>query len=120
MKTRWTISLSGVKVRAFHGVHSFEKEKGNDFVVSVNVRPYAEELQVSNLASTVDYENLYKIIQEEMKVTSDLMEEVAKRIGERILNEHPICNELEVSISKLEPQTMPGATEAKVTLLLSR
>ena len=120
MKTGWTISLSGVKVRAFHGVHSFEKEKGNDFIVSVKVKPHPEELHVGNLDSTIDYENLYKIILEEMQVTSGLMEEVAKRIGEKIFSEHAICQELEISISKLVPETMPGVGEANVTLSLSR
>lgn len=120
MNTRWVISLPKIKVRAFHGIHSFEKKEGNDFEVSLKVIPEIDSSLENSLDSTIDYEHLYRIVNEEMEIASDLLEDVARRISRRIMREQPTCREVETSISKLHPKTMPNCESARVTITMSR
>jgi dihydroneopterin aldolase len=120
MRSKWVISLRGIKIKAFHGLYEFEKKEGNNFLVDVSVKLTDDQLTISDLDSTVNYENLYKIVVEQMKIPTDLLEEVVKRIGEKILEEYKIVSLVEVSLAKLNPPMMDDCAEAKVTIKLSR
>ena len=61
---------------------------GSDYRVDLSVKANLSKSAITdNLSDTVDYVHLNKIVKEEMAVRSHLLEEVAKRIIDRILDE---------------------------------
>jgi dihydroneopterin aldolase len=55
------------------------------------------------LADTIDYVHLNKIVKEEMDKRSKLLESVCQRIIDRILIEINLVDEVKVAVSKINP-----------------
>ena len=92
---------------------------GSDYRVDLEVT--ADLTRASNtdrLSDTVDYVVLHAIIREEMGIRSKLLESVAARILDRILNEVPAVSSGEISISKINPPI--GGDVEQVTVILSK
>ncbi len=98
------IYLKDIRLYAYHGCMEEEEKIGSDYVVNLKVKT---DLKVSsitdNLEDTVDYVGLNNIVKEEMKKRSKLLENVAERIVNRILNEHPSVVKATVSVAKKNP-----------------
>ena len=71
-----------------------------DLKVKANLKPSAKS---DNLADTVDYVHLNRIVKEEMAIRTKLLETVAKLILDRILLEIPKVDEARIKVSKLNP-----------------
>ena len=74
--------------------------------------------ETDELADTVDYVHLNKIVKQEMAIRSKLLEHVAKRILDRILLEIPMVTKADVAVSKLNPPI--GGNVAMVTIEMSK
>lgn len=84
------IELKGLRFTAKHGVLPQERVVGGDYVVSVRVGCNLEKaVESDNVEDTLNYAELYQIINKEMQTPSCLLEHVAGRIGERILERFP-------------------------------
>ena len=103
--TAWgTVSLEGMAFFARHGFYEEERKLGNRYEVDIAVETPLENAALHDeLADTVNYEGLYRIVREEMEKPSKLLEHVAGRILERICREFPAIHAVEVSISKFNP-----------------
>ena len=86
-----SIFLDEVRIHAYHGVMPQENEVGQDFLVS------------ARCGVTLDYSLLYRLIEEEMHKTSQLLEHVAGRIADRVFAEFPKVMSLDLRITKLNP-----------------
>ena len=99
-----TIKVKNIRVYAYHGCLIEEGKIGSDYRVDLKVKADLSKSAVTdNLEDTVDYVHLNKIVKQEMAIRSKLLEEVAKRILDRILTEIPIVKEAKVAVSKLNP-----------------
>lgn len=115
------ISLKGLAFKAYHGYYDEEQEKGNRFSVDIEVSTDFEEAAINDdLNGTVDYEKLYILVQEEMQITSRLLESVVVRIANRVLIGLPIVTEVSVRLSKYNPPIGGACDEAVVTLTKKR
>src|SRR5687768_4284083 len=113
------ISLEGLEFHAFHGVYPHERESGNWFEVDIAVETNILEGAIDDdLEKTVNYEILYQFVKEEMEKPSKLLETVAEKIVERVLNELPGVLQVELKISKINPPI--GGKCKKATLWLQR
>ena len=113
------IKIKNIRVYAYHGCLVEEGKIGSDYRVDVAVKADLSKSAISdNLADTVDYVHLNKIVKEEMAIRSKLLEEVAKRILDRILKEIPIVKKAEVAVSKLNPPI--GGNVAMVTIEMNK
>jgi dihydroneopterin aldolase len=113
------IKIKNIRVYAYHGCLVEEGKIGSDYRVDLTVKANLSKSSISdNLADTVDYVHLNKIVKEEMAIRSKLLEEVAKRILDRILNEIPIVKSAKVEVSKLNPPI--GGNVAMVTIEMSK
>jgi dihydroneopterin aldolase len=74
--------------------------------------------QSDNLADTVDYVHLNKIVKQEMAIRSKLLETVVKRILDRIFMEIPMVEKADVAVSKINPPI--GGNVAMVTVEMSK
>jgi len=98
------IKVENIRVFANHGCLTEETKIGSDYRVDLEVKANLQPSAKSDLLSdTVDYVFLNRIVREEMKRPTHLLETVAKRILVRILNESEMVNKVTVAISKLNP-----------------
>ena len=113
------IELSGMHFHAFHGCIEEEKENGNDFVVDFRCRYQIKEAALSDDHSlTLDYSKVYDIVAVQMALPSDLLENVAARIFDSILQAFPELEEMELKVTKLNPPVAGRTDSASVTLTL--
>jgi dihydroneopterin aldolase len=106
-----TISLHGAEFFAYHGFYPEEQKLGSKFIVDVEVSFIPlDNLKNDNLGNTVDYEQLHKIVDEQMKQTRKLIETVAQAIAGQIKDQFPFVEKIQVSIKKLNP-TLSGKVE---------
>lgn len=99
-----SIKLKNIRTFSFHGCLIEESKIGSDYSVNLKVKTDLRKSSISDdLADTVDYVHLNKIVVEEMAIRSKLLEHVAQRIIIRIFKEIPAISTINVSVSKLNP-----------------
>jgi dihydroneopterin aldolase len=98
-----TISLNNVRFRAYHGLHPEERQKGNDFVVNMQVSYAAQQGVIASLDDTIDYAGLFTIINEAMQQPVDLLETLVQTIAYAVHKQFSHVKEVIVSVEKLNP-----------------
>lgn len=81
-----SIEVRGLRLRAQHGWYEEERVQGNEFEVDVlvDLAPGFGKNTANELRNTLNYEQIYSIVIEEMAITSKLLEEVVERIEKRV------------------------------------
>ncbi|MEJ2004509.1 MAG: dihydroneopterin aldolase, partial [Cyclobacteriaceae bacterium] len=116
-----SIILEGLQFKAYHGYYQEEREKGNHFEVDLRVETdFSKASFDDELHGTVDYEELYRIIEEEMQHPSKLLEKVVSRIADRILSEFPVVESVEIKLAKLNPPIKGSCRSAAIIESRSR
>ncbi|MBL4677083.1 MAG: dihydroneopterin aldolase [Mucilaginibacter sp.] len=98
------VALEGVEVFAYHGFYPEEQKIGTRFLIDVQVSfrqkgSFADD----TLNHTVNYEELYTIIKEEMAITRKVIETAAEAILERVKISFTFIETAEVTIKKQTP-----------------
>ncbi|MCC8426154.1 dihydroneopterin aldolase [Mucilaginibacter sp. UR6-11] len=111
------IALHGAEFFAYHGFYPEEQKLGNSFIVDIDVEftPLGK-VSEDELANTVNYEQLYDIACEEMKIPRKLIETVAEAIIDEIKRQYAFVDRIQLSIKKLTPLTGAKTKYASVTL----
>jgi len=113
------VKVKNIRVYAYHGCMVEEGKIGSEYRVDVavkaNLTPSANS---DELADTVDYVHLNKIVKEEMALRAKLLEHVALRVMKRIFKEIPLVDKAKVSISKINPPI--GGNVALVSVVLKK
>lgn len=79
------ISLAGLEFQAHHGVYAEERERGNTFMVDISIETNTSKAEISDqLEDTLDYVEVFDIIQTEMNIPSNLLEHVGYRIIQKL------------------------------------
>lgn len=98
------IYISNVRFHAFHGVTEMERTVGCNFVVDLRIAvPLERSMKTDDLADTVSYADVYKIVKTEMMTASKLIENVAWRIGEAVCDAYPQITAVDVKVMKENP-----------------
>ena len=98
------ITVSGIKLYAFHGCMQEEEKIGSDYVVDVVLESdLSEAANSDDLALTVDYVAVNKIVTDQMAIRAKLLEHVARRIIDKLANNYPEIISMQVSVAKLNP-----------------
>ena len=98
-----TISLNNVRFRAYHGMQPEERQKGNDFVVNMHASYRPNAGIITSLGDTIDYAELFDIINTTMQKPVDLLETLVQNIAHAAHQKFPQLKEVTVSIEKLNP-----------------
>ena len=99
-----TICLNNIKVFAHHGIYEVEQKVGQWYLVNIELdTDFTAAAQDDDLEGTVDYSVINQIVLDQMAISSKLIEHVAARIAEKILDTFPEIEEGSVGISKLNP-----------------
>jgi len=78
------VSLEGLEFFAYHGFYEEERAKGTDFRCDVSVTLKSFDSLDDNIHDTVNYEDVYAVVADEMGKTKKLIETVALSIIRRI------------------------------------
>jgi 7,8-dihydroneopterin aldolase/epimerase/oxygenase len=115
------IALEGLEFHAFHGVYPHERESGNYFEVDVAVETdFTAAANDDDLSGTVNYEDLFRIVKDEMDTPSHLLETVAEKIVNHIFTSLPAVLSVELKISKLNPPIGVKCRKSSVQLVKKR
>lgn len=113
------IEIEGMEFYAYHGHFIQEQVVGNKFLVNVSIQTDCDKAGLSdNLKDALDYQKVYMLIKEEMDKKSFLLENICKRILDRLYGEFSIIEKATIKVSKINPP-MGGQIE-KVSITMSR
>ena len=116
---RAIIELEKMEFRAPHGCYDLEKVVGNRYNVDLRMEVEIGDAPVSDeLLKSVTYLAVYEQVAEEIKVPSNILENVAWRILERIHGAFPQIVSSTVKVSKLAPPL--GGKVERVSVTLSK
>ena len=98
------IFIDNMRFHAHHGVLEQERLTGGDFLVSLSASyPLGKATESDDVTDTLNYAEVYEIVESEMDIPSKLLEHVAGRIGKRLLKTMPLISELTVRLTKVNP-----------------
>lgn len=98
-----TISINGMRFYAYHGCFDQERAIGTHFEVDLRLEADTDKAQLSDsIADTVNYLEVYQVVKEEMERPSNLLENVAYRIGKAVVARFD-TNRVKVCVRKLNP-----------------
>ena len=116
-----TITLHSMRFHAYHGVLPQERLVGNDYEVTVVMDVDISKAALSdNVADTVNYAEVYEVIQKVMSEPCHLLERVAWSISEALLSRFRSLDAVEVSITKLNPPMGADCDGAEVKIKATR
>lgn len=99
-----TIKLQNIRTFSYHGCLVEESKIGSDYRVDLEIKTdIRKAMESDELADTVDYVYLNRIVTEEMAIRSKLLEHVAHRIIKRIFDELPEVSRIVLGVSKINP-----------------
>lgn len=115
------IRLNNIRTYAYHGCLSEEAKIGSAYRVDLWVEADLKTPAASDkLDDTVDYVKLNSIVKKEMEQRSNLLENVAQRIMDRILKELPETSKTGVTVSKINPPIGGDVQHVSVELSQAR
>ena len=113
------IKLTNIRTFSFHGCLEEEAKIGSnyrvDLKIKTNIKPSAK---TDELTDTVDYVDLNRVVVEEMAIRAKLLEHVAQRIIDRVLQELQMVLKIEVEVTKLNPPI--GGDVEGVTIIMKK
>lgn len=102
-EARFRIELQALRFFAAHGMYAEEKKVGNDFEVDLHLETPAPETPNLQLEQTVDYVEVYEIVEEVFRTEKALLETCAMLIAEKVKARFPQVLAIEVAVRKLAP-----------------
>jgi dihydroneopterin aldolase len=94
------IYLNDLIFNGFHGVYPAEKKIGNTFKVDLRIQLTPTTKTIDQLEQTIDYVQVYTLIQKIMAVPTPLLETIVTNIADQILAAHPMAESVYVKITK--------------------
>lgn len=115
------VFVKNIRLHAFHGVLQQERVIGNDYLVSVSVTcSLGNAVKSDSVEDTINYAAVYELVKEEMAVPSNLVEHVAGRIAQRVLERFSLADDVTVEVVKINPPMGAACDGAGVELSLHR
>ena len=98
-----SIHLQSLEFKTFHGLYDEEKVLGNIFEVNLTVQYQPEILPIVNIEQTINYQNLFEIVERRMNIATELLETLVTFISNDIATAFPFIKHIEISITKKNP-----------------
>lgn len=111
------IEIEGMEFYAYHGHFPVEQVVGNRFIVDLTLfTDCTKAANSDDLTDALNYQEVYRVVKEEMQIASHLLEHVADRILKRLYREFESLEKAKVKISKLNPPMGGEINSVSVTL----
>jgi dihydroneopterin aldolase len=112
------INLNDAEFFAYHGFYPEEQLLGTRFLVDISVSfEPTGDLSDDEIHNTVNYEQLYNIACDEMKITRKLIETVGQGITKNIREKFPVVKSIKVAIKKMDPPLKGKVGHSSVVVL---
>lgn len=106
-----------MEFHAGHGCYDMEQKVGNRFLVNVALEVDTEyAAKADDISRVVNYITVYEIVEQQMAITSNIIENVASRIIDSLYRHFPQIRKVSVKVSKLAPPLGGKIEKASVTL----
>jgi dihydroneopterin aldolase len=113
------IEIEGMEFYAFHGCHKEERIIGGHFTVDIYIDTNIEKAAISdNLEDTINYQNVYYLVKEQMAYRSNIIENVAQRLYDKLIKTFPEIQKIKIKVSKLNPPV--GGKIEKVSVVIEK
>lgn len=98
------ISIEGMEFFAYHGCFTEEQIIGTKFRIDLFLEVNTSKAEESDkLTDTVNYQEVFMMVKEEMKIKSKLLEHVGRRILDKVKIQFPEVEKARIKIRKLNP-----------------
>ena len=112
------ISLNNMHFYAYHGCFEEEKTVGTNFLVDCTLHiDCTNAAWKDDLSKTVNYQEIYELIAQEMQQPASILEHLACRIIKQLHSQYPKLARVLVTIHKLNPPL--GGKIGSVSVALS-
>src|ERR1700744_2790018 len=111
-----TVQLHNLVFSGRHGVLYEERQTGNTFGVDLDVLYDDRGNPFDSLDNTINYVELFEIVQRRMQERAHLLEKICEDIIERIRIRYPFVKEINLSIFKLQAPIGNFQGKAGVTM----
>ena len=113
------ICLNNIEVYAYHGVFEVEQKVGQWYTVNLEIDVDFSEAAINDdLKGTIDYSKLNDIIRKEMAIKSKLIEHVAHRVANGVLETFSNIEGGTLSIAKKNPPVQGEMESVEVVIEL--
>lgn len=113
------IRLEGLEFFAHHGYHHEEQKLGNRYSVNIELEAeFGVAATDDDLSGTINYEQVYALIESIMARNTKLLEHLAHLINQQILRDFTGVNSVKVEVSKFNPP-LKGICRAATVILSS-
>ena len=111
------ITVKDIKLYAYHGCLEEEALIGGHYSVDVYIETnFTEAAKNDDLAKTVDYVWVNRVVKEEMAIRSKLIETVGQRIMDRLKAEASDDAEFKIVIKNLSPPIEGEVTFVSISI----
>lgn len=115
------IILEDLRFFAHHGVGAQETLVGNEFSVNLKLKVDIQRaMQTDDVADTVSYADIYEAVKAEMNIPSKLLEHVCGRIINKLLQNFPQIEEIELKLTKRNPPMGADIATAGIEVIQRR
>jgi len=112
------IQIEKMEFYAYHGHYEEEQLIGGHFLVDIKLETdCTKSAETDNLKDALDYQKVYQTIKDEMVIKSHLLENICKRILDKLFLEFSELENAEVKIRKLNPSMGGKMDNVSVTLI---
>lgn len=112
---RLIISLQNVRFFAHHGVFEEERILGNEFAVNLSLTVKAPKEMLTELEQTINYAEVYRIVNERFSSPTPLLETLAMQIAGALKQAFPSLKKVGIQIAKLHPPIAAFTGSVSVT-----
>lgn len=112
------ILLENIRIYAYHGVFPQETLVGNNFIVNLKITAdLSKAIESDDLNDTISYATVYEIVEQEMAISSKLLEHVAGRIIKSLKKHFSQIDEIKLKISKINPPVKGQVEQASIEVI---
>ena len=98
-----TIELKGLRFFAEHGMYVEERKVGNQFEIDLEVSYKVPKHTITTMEETVNYVEIYRIVEERFLEYKNLLETCAMEICEALHEQFSEIRKISISIKKINP-----------------
>ena len=109
------ILLKEIRCYAYHGVAPQENLIGNEYLIDLKLK-----VDISKATRTDEDAEVHQVIKNEMAIPSKLLEHVSGRIIQKLFDQFPCIEKIELRLSKRNPPMGADIESAGIELQCSR
>jgi len=98
------IILEEMEFFGYHGCYEAEQVVGNKFLVNLVIESdLTKPAETDQLEDALNYQKAYEVVKEEMKIRSNLLENLAKRMLDALYSKFPEIRSATIKVTKMYP-----------------